>query len=150
MAAAANFPSLNVVYRPQLGGPIRTSIHPLLELSLAQTNSQGAYLYRLDRERAAWNWSPGAALAASDIESFDVELRPEAAAWHRENLTDDLSRSRCLVGLALRALSRVPAQSLPGGGLRPVAGSRRTGGHRQYRASRADCLQPREGHSCAV
>ena len=86
MAATANFPSLNVVYRPDLSGQTRTSIHPLLELSLAQTNSQGAYLYRLDRdpdglELLTWSGRP-----ASDIENFDVELRPQAAAWHRENL----------------------------------------------------------------
>jgi uroporphyrinogen-III synthase len=87
MAATANYPSFNVVYRPHLTGQIKTSIHPLLELSLAQTNSQGAYLYRLDRdpdglELLTWSGRP-----ASDIESFDVELRSQAAAWHRENLT---------------------------------------------------------------
>ena len=87
MATTANLPSLNVVYRPHKAGQIRTSIHPMLELSLAQTRSQGAYLYRLDRdpdglELLTWSGRP-----ASEIESFDVELRPQAAAWHRENLT---------------------------------------------------------------
>jgi GAF domain-containing protein len=87
VATTANLPSLNVVYRPHLAGQIRTSIHPMLELSLAQTRSQGAYLYRLDRdpdglELLTWSGRP-----ASEIESFDVELRPQAAAWHRENLT---------------------------------------------------------------
>ena len=58
MATAPN--PLNVVYRPQPAAQQQTSIHPLLELSLAQTNSQGAYLYRLDRdpdglELAAWS-----------------------------------------------------------------------------------------------
>src|ERR1039457_7200385 len=87
MATASNSPSLNVVYRPHPAADQDTSIHPLLELSLAQTNSQGAYLYRLDRhpdglELVAWSGR-----AASDIESFDVELRTQAAVWHRENVT---------------------------------------------------------------
>src|ERR1039457_6413657 len=87
MATASNSPSLNVVYRPHPAADQDTSIRPLLELSLAQTNSQGAYLYRLDRdpdglELAAWSGREG-----SDIESFDVELRPHAGGWHRENLT---------------------------------------------------------------
>ncbi len=88
MAAAAFYSSLNVVYRPNSGTQNRTSLHPLLELSLAQTNSRGAYLYRLDRERGGLELVTWRGLAASDIESFDVELRPEAAVWHRENLTD--------------------------------------------------------------
>jgi GAF domain-containing protein len=53
MAAATNVPALSVVYRPQPAAHLRSSIHPLLELTLAQTNSQGAYLYRLDRD--AWS-----------------------------------------------------------------------------------------------
>jgi len=84
MAAAPNLSSLNVVYRPQPAKQ-NNSIQPLLELSLAQTNSQGAYLYSLDPdglELIAWSGR-----AVSDIESFDVELRPQAAGWHRENLT---------------------------------------------------------------
>ena len=86
MATTANLPSLNAVYRPH-ATELRTSIHPLLELSLAQTGSQGAYLYRLERdpdglELVIWSGRP-----PSDIESFDVELRRQAAVWHRENLT---------------------------------------------------------------
>jgi GAF domain-containing protein len=85
--ATTAFASLNVVYRPHPAAHQNTSIHPLLELSLAQTNSQGAYLYRLDRdpdglELVAWSGRP-----VSDIESFVVELRPQAAGWHRENVT---------------------------------------------------------------
>jgi LmbE family N-acetylglucosaminyl deacetylase len=48
MAATTNVPALNVVHRPHPTAHLRTSIHPLLELALAQTNSQGAYLYWLD------------------------------------------------------------------------------------------------------
>ena len=50
MATTPNLSSLNVVYRPQPATHQNTALHPLLELSLAQTNSQGAYLYRLDRD----------------------------------------------------------------------------------------------------
>ena len=87
MATTPDLSSLNVVYRPQPQAQQHNSIHPLLDLGLTQTNSQGAYLYRLDRdpdglELIAWNGR-----AVSDIESFDVELRPQAAAWHRDNLT---------------------------------------------------------------
>ncbi len=88
MAAAAVLPSLNVVYRPNSGPHNRTSILSLLELSLSETNSRGAYLYRLDREPGGLELVAWSGLPASDIESFDVELRPDAALWHRENLTD--------------------------------------------------------------
>jgi GAF domain-containing protein len=87
MAAAPNLSSLNVVYRPHPAAHQNTSIHPLLELSLAQTNSQGAYLYRLDRDPDGLELAAWSGRAVSDIESFDVELRPQAAGWHRENLT---------------------------------------------------------------
>ena len=87
MAATANYPSFNVVYRPHLTGQIKTSIHPLLELSLAQTNSEGAYLYRLDRDPHSLDLISWSGRQVSDIGSFDVELRPQAGAWHRENLT---------------------------------------------------------------
>jgi signal transduction protein with GAF and PtsI domain len=87
MAAAAVLPSLNVVYRPDSRVHNLTSIHSLLELSLGQTNSRGAYLYRFDDERNDLELVTWKGLAASDIESFHVELRLEAAAWHRENRT---------------------------------------------------------------
>ena len=80
MAATTNVPSLNVVYRPHPAAHLRTSIHPLLELSLAQTNSQGAYLYRLDRDPDGLELIAWSGRAASDIESFDVELHRRAAA----------------------------------------------------------------------
>ena len=87
MATAPNLSSLNVVYRPQPQAQENHSIVPLLELSLAQTNSQGAYLYRLDRDPDGLELIAWSGRAVSDIESFDVELRPEAAGWHRDNLT---------------------------------------------------------------
>jgi GAF domain-containing protein len=88
MATAPNLSSLNVVYRPRPAAEHRsTSIHPLLELSMAQTNSQGAYLYRLDRDPDGLELVSWSGRAVSDIESFDVELRPHAAGWHRENIT---------------------------------------------------------------
>jgi GAF domain-containing protein len=87
MATAPNLSSLNVIYHPQPASRQNTPIHPLLELSLAETSSQGAYLYRLERdpdglELAAWNGR-----SVSEIASFDVELRAQAAGWHRENVT---------------------------------------------------------------
>jgi len=87
MAATANLSSLNVVYRPQPAAKQNNSIHPLLELGLAQSNSQGAYLYRLDRDPDGLELIAWSGRAVSDIESFDVELRPQSADWHRENLT---------------------------------------------------------------
>ena len=87
MATTPNLSSLNVVYRPQPAAHQNTSIHPLLELSLAQTNSQGAYVYRLDRDPDGLELVAWSGRSASDIESFDAELRPQAAVWHRENQT---------------------------------------------------------------
>lgn len=86
MATAPNLSTLNVVYRPQPAAHQNTSIQPLLELSLAQTNSQGAYLYRLDHDPDGLELVAWSGQAVSDIESFDVELRPQAAGWHRENV----------------------------------------------------------------
>jgi GAF domain-containing protein len=79
--------SLNVVYRPHPAEHLTTSIHPLLELGIAQTSSQGAYLYRLDHDPDGLELIAWSGRAVSDIENFDVELRRQAAGWHRENLT---------------------------------------------------------------
>ena len=87
MATTTNLSSLSVVYRPLPAAHIRTSIHPLLELALAQTSSQGAYLYRLGRDPDGLELVAWSGRAASNIESFHVELRPRAAIWHRENQT---------------------------------------------------------------
>ena len=87
MATTPNLSFLNVVYRPQPQAQQHNSIHPLLDLSLAQTNSQGAYLYHLNRDPDGLELIAWSGRAVSDIESFDVELRPQAAGWHRESLT---------------------------------------------------------------
>src|ERR1035441_5530419 len=56
-----------------------------------------------------------------------------------------LFRSR-LVGLAFRALPRIPAQPLPGGSLHPPAGPRSSGGRRQYLPRRGGRLSdPQKG-----
>jgi len=86
MATTTNYPSLNVVYAPHPAAQIHHSFDPLLELSLAQTSSQGAYLYRLDGGQDVLRLAAWSGRQASDIDSFDVQLRPEAAQWHRENL----------------------------------------------------------------
>ncbi|MCU1232209.1 MAG: response regulator receiver and domain protein [Candidatus Solibacter sp.] len=78
--------ALNVSYSPFLEAKTKHSFDPLLELSLRQTNSQGAYLYRLDRERDLLQLIASRGRAVSEMDRFDVELRPEAARWHRENL----------------------------------------------------------------
>ena len=85
--ATPNLSSLNVVYRPRPASQLHSSIHPLLELSLAQTNSQGAYLYRLDRDPDGLELVAWSGRVASDIENFDVELRAQASGWYRENVT---------------------------------------------------------------
>jgi len=87
MATAVYSSPLNIVYRPEPAVQPNHSIDPLLELSLAQTNSQGAYLYRLDDEAGGLELAAWKGKSVSDIESFDVELLPDAAAWHRDNLT---------------------------------------------------------------
>jgi signal transduction protein with GAF and PtsI domain len=87
MAAAPNLSSLNVVYRTQPADRQNTSIRPLLELALAQTNSQGAYVYRLDRDPDGLELIASSGQTVSDIETIDVQLRPQAAGWHRENIS---------------------------------------------------------------
>ena len=75
MAAAPNLSSLNVVYRPRPAAQHRSSsIHPLLELSMAQTNSQGAYLYRLDRNPDGLELVSWSGRAVSDIERLSRKL----------------------------------------------------------------------------
>ncbi len=90
MAFAATASVLHVSYRPLVHSKGNPALAPLLELSLSQTNSQGVYLYRLDRDsqhlrqqdlyQVASSGRPG-----SDIDAFDVQLPPSAARWHREN-----------------------------------------------------------------
>lgn len=87
MAAAPNLSSLNVVYRTQPADRRNDSIHPLLELALAQTNSQGAYIYRLNRDPDGLELVASSGHTVSDIDAFDVELRPQAAVWSRENVS---------------------------------------------------------------
>jgi GAF domain-containing protein len=85
MATATIDPSLNVIYRPHLEPVGNPALHPLLDLSLAQTNSQGAYVYVLDRSSQGLQLVAANGCPVSDIETFDVQLRPAAARWHREN-----------------------------------------------------------------
>jgi signal transduction protein with GAF and PtsI domain len=87
MATTTIHPSLNVIYRPQLAPERNPALHPLLELSLVQTNSQGAYVYALDRAGHDLQLVAATGRPASDIETFDVQLRPASAQWHRENQT---------------------------------------------------------------
>src|SRR3954452_1606199 len=87
MATAPNLSSLNVVYRTPPADRRNDSIHPLLELALAQTNSQGAYIYRLNRDPDGLEFVASSGHTVSDIDAFNVELRPQAAGWSRENVS---------------------------------------------------------------
>jgi hypothetical protein len=96
MAAAAVLPSLNVVYRPDSRVHNLTSIHSLLELSLGQTNSRGAYLYRFDDERndlelvtwkglAAWKRQPGTEKTAPPSYSIAMPGRTGGSSASRSS-----------------------------------------------------------------
>ena len=76
--------TLNVIYGRNFNAFHPQTFAPFLELCLAQTNSQGAYLYRLDGDALQLQeWS---GRAASDMDRFEAALSLEAARWHRENL----------------------------------------------------------------
>jgi GAF domain-containing protein len=62
---------------------LSSAIGPLLEICLAQTNSQGAYVYRLDGEDnvlelIAWRGS-----RPTDIPSYSVQVDGKASSWYR-------------------------------------------------------------------
>jgi len=81
-----HFMATTITYSPFSEFPSKQSLAPLLELSLRQTNSQGAYLYRLDRARDVLELVVWRGRAVSAMDRFEVQLRPEEARWHRENL----------------------------------------------------------------
>src|ERR1039457_6210691 len=73
---------------------LNSSIGPLLEICLAQTNSQGAYVYRLDSEDnvlelVAWRGS-----RPTDIPSYSVEVDGKASSWYR-GLTANTVLEKC-------------------------------------------------------
>lgn len=62
---------------------LNSAVGPLLELCLAQANSQGAYIYRLDGETqvlesVAWRGSH-----PTEIPSYSVQLDSQAGTWFR-------------------------------------------------------------------
>ena len=85
MASLSFSAALHISYRSQAATGGNPALPPLLELSLSQTNSQGVYLYRLDPESGDLHFTASSGRPASDIDSFDVQLRHQAALWHREN-----------------------------------------------------------------
>jgi GAF domain-containing protein len=87
MATTAIAPSLSVSYHSQPATHENPALPPLLEVSLSQTNSQGVYVYRFDRDTQGLELVAAHGRPASDIDTFDVQLRPQAARWHRENQT---------------------------------------------------------------
>ena len=140
MATTANLPSLNVVYRPHLAGQIKTSIH-----SAARAQPRADQLAgRVPVPPGSRSRRPGTAHLERPSGLRYRELRRRTPAAGRGVAPREShgghSRSRCLVGLALRTLPRVSTQPLPGRGLRPAAGSRRSGGHREYLPPRAGRL----------
>jgi GAF domain-containing protein len=63
---------------------LSSAIGPLLEICLAQTNSQGAYVYRLDGEDnvlelIAWRGCP-----PTDIPAYSVQVNGRASRWYRD------------------------------------------------------------------
>jgi hypothetical protein len=76
--------TLNVIYGRNFNPSQPQTFAPFLELCLAQTNSQGAYLYGLDG--SALQLQEWSGRAASDMDRFEAVLPPETAQWHRENL----------------------------------------------------------------
>ena len=74
--------TLNVIFGRDFGASL--AFGPFLELCLAQTNSQGAYLYRLEGDTLRLAESSGR--AASAMERFEAALPTGAAKWHGENL----------------------------------------------------------------
>jgi GAF domain-containing protein len=87
VATTVPYPSLNIVYGPLPAAQANRPFNALLELSLAQTNSQGAYLYRLEREQDSLRLTTWSGQVPTEMNAFDVQLRPEAARWHRENFS---------------------------------------------------------------
>ena len=77
---------LRVVYSNQkiaATTALNSAMGPLLEICMVQTNSQGAYVYRLDRsgnvlELMAWRGS-----RPTDIPSYSVQVDGKASTWYR-------------------------------------------------------------------
>lgn len=62
---------------------LNSSIGPLLELGLAQSNSQGAYIYRLNGEDDVLELIAWRGARPSDIPSYSVQVDGKASGWYR-------------------------------------------------------------------
>jgi signal transduction protein with GAF and PtsI domain len=62
---------------------LNSSTGPLLELCLAQSNSQGAYVYRLDGEESVLELIAWRGARPSDIPSYSVQVGGKASGWYR-------------------------------------------------------------------
>jgi GAF domain-containing protein len=62
---------------------LNSSIGPLLELGLAQSNSRGAYVYRLDGEDNVLELIAWRGARPSDIPSYSVQVDGKASSWYR-------------------------------------------------------------------
>ena len=63
---------------------LTASILPLLELCLHQTVTQGAYVYRLDRENSALELRAWRGMWATEIGAYQVQLSSRAGNWFLE------------------------------------------------------------------
>jgi GAF domain-containing protein len=76
--------ALRVIYLGRedgAGSSLNTSMGPLLEICLAQTHSDGAYVHRLDREPGLLELTVWRGMRPTDIRSYQVQLDGEAAHW---------------------------------------------------------------------
>src|SRR5262245_9470315 len=79
--------TLRVVYsnpKVSVNTALMSSVGPLLELCLAQTNSHGAYVYRLDGESGVLELLAWRGSRPSDIPAYSVELDRKVSQWYSE------------------------------------------------------------------
>jgi signal transduction protein with GAF and PtsI domain len=82
---------LRVVYpaRPISNTDVLTrSISPLLEICLAQTTSEGAYIYQIDREALVLELSVWRGSQPTNIHTYQVQLDRHASRWYLDATTN--------------------------------------------------------------
>src|ERR1035441_8443477 len=79
---------LQVVFQPSPSGIASTalanSIAPLLELTLAQAQVEGVYVYRLLQEETSLYLAVWSGLESTRIVHYQVQVAGQAAAWYCE------------------------------------------------------------------
>src|ERR1017187_5194287 len=88
MHPATATPKLQVVFQPSPRGIASTalanSLSPLLELTLAQAQVEGIYVYRFLREEAHLHLAVWSGLEPTGIVHYQVQVSGQAAAWYCE------------------------------------------------------------------